>query len=301
MLSVVGILKQQINRDMEVAISINRERCIKCSKCVRVCPANIFVQDDKSKEIGTAYIESCIRCGHCVAVCPEDAVVHSLFPAEKVHAIDYSKLPTPEQMMLLCRSRRSNRAFSAKPVPEESLKMILEAAHRAPTGSNAQHVKFLVISDPDKLRELIEFTLDVFGGMIRKLKNPLLKPFIKMAMPGAFRYIPVFERIQDDYKKGGDGILRKATTVVFIYTPVGSRMGIMDANLAYQNGSLMAECLGVSQFYTGFVLNAAKMKKGKLEKLLGIHGEINAGMGLGMPSFRYPNYPDRQDIETTWM
>lgn len=280
-------------------ILINKDRCIKCNKCVRVCPAGIFVQEDKSKEIETVYIESCIGCGHCVAACPEDAVVHSLFPAEKVHPIDYSQLPTPEQMMLLCKSRRSNRAFSTKPVPEESMKMILEAAHRAPTGSNAQHVKFLVISDPDKLRQIIEFTLDIFGEMMKKLKNPLLKPLIKLIMPDVFRYIPVFERLQDDYKKGGDGILRKATSAIFIYTPVGSRMGVMDANLAYQNGSLMAECLGVSQFYTGYVLNAAKMKKGKLERILGIDGEIHAGMGLGIPSFRFPNYTDRKDIEVT--
>ena len=286
---------------MEIAISINKERCIKCNKCVRVCPSGIFAQNTISKEIETAYIESCIGCGHCVAACPEDAVVHSTFPAEKVHAIDYSQFPTPEQMMLLCKSRRSNRAFSTKPVPEESLKMILEAAHRAPTGSNVQHVKFLVITDPEKLRQIIEFTLDIFGGVLKKLKNPLLKPLIKMAMPDAFRYVPVFERIQEDYKNGGDGILRKATSVIFIYTPVGSRMGVLDANLAYQNGSLMAECLGVSQFYTGFVLNAAQMKKGKLEKLLGVDGEINAGMGLGMPAFRFPNYIDRKEIETTWM
>lgn len=283
---------------MEIAININKERCIKCKKCVRVCPAGIFAENEESKEIETDYIESCIGCGHCVAACPESAVVHSMFPAEKVHPVDYSQFPTPEQMMLLCKSRRSNRAFSTKPVPEDSLEMILEAAHRAPTGSNVQHVKFLVVMDPDTLRRITGFTMDVFGEVIKKLKNPLLKPLIKLIMPDAFRYVPAFERLQEEYDKGGDGILRKATAVIFIYTPAGTRMGIMDANLAYQNGSLMAECLGVSQFYTGFVLNAAKMKKGKLEKILGIDGEINAGMALGMPAFRYPNYIDRKNIET---
>jgi len=282
---------------METAIQINRERCIKCNRCVRVCPAGIFVPDGITKEIKTVHIESCIGCGHCVAACPEDAVIHSLFPAKKVHTIDFTQIPTPEQMMLLCKSRRSNRAFTKKPVPEESMKMILEAAHRAPTGSNVQNVKFLVITDPDILRQIIEFTLGTFSGMIGKLKNPFIKPIVKMVMPDALRYIPVIEQIQEDYKNGGDGILRKATTVIFMYTPASSRMGVMDANLAYQNGSLMAECLGVSQFYTGFVLNAAKMKKGKLEKLLGIDGEIHAGMGLGMPAFRFPNYIDRKDIE----
>lgn len=69
-------------------------------------------------------------------------------------------------------------------------------------------------------------------------------------------------------------------------------------NLAYQNASLMAECLGVSQFYTGFVCSAIEQdKKGTLEKKLGIDGKIYAGMALGMPAFRYKNYIDRKDLK----
>lgn len=280
-----------------IAIAINRTRCIKCAKCVKVCPSKIFAQNETSKEIEPAFVESCIVCGHCVAACPEDAVVHTAFPQSKVHPIDYSQLPTPEQMMLLCKSRRSNRAFSTKPIPEKSMEMILEAAHRAPTGSNAQHVKFLVVTNPATLNSIKEFTMSIYGGMLKKLKNPLLRPLIKLAMPDALRYVPMFERLRKEFESGYDVILRKAVAVIFIYTPKKTRMGVPDANLAYQNGSLMAECLGVSQFYTGFVLNAAKMKKGKLEALLGIDGEVHAGMALAMPAFRYPNYIDRKDIE----
>lgn len=49
-----------------------------------------------------------------VAVCPTGAVVHADFPPEKVHAFDYKDYPAAEQMMLLCRARRSNRAFAGK-------------------------------------------------------------------------------------------------------------------------------------------------------------------------------------------
>lgn len=186
---------------MNISLSINQERCIKCLKCVKVCPSQIFVQKETNAPIETAFVETCIVCGHCVAVCPENAVEHSEFPAEKVHPVDYSLYPTPEQMMLLCKSRRSNRAFSTKPIPKESMDMILEAAHRTPTGSNVQHVKFLVITNPEKLQQLIDFTMGVFGGALSKLKNPILKPFIKLAMPGMLRYVPIFERMQEDYKK----------------------------------------------------------------------------------------------------
>ena len=100
------------------------------------------------------------------------------------------------------------------------------------------------------------------------------------------------DRLHQNYLK------RKAKAVVFIHDPRTSRFGYQDANLAYQNASLMAECLGVSQFYTGFVCSAIEQdKKGTLEKKLGIDGKIYAGMALGMPAFRYKNYIDRKDLK----
>lgn len=282
---------------MELTLSINTERCIRCGRCVRICPAKIFTQEREDEgAVGLQHIESCIVCGHCMAACPTNAVVHSEFPDDRVHPIDPALIPGPEQMMLLCKARRSNRAFTSKPIPAENLEMILEAAHRAPTASNRQQVGFTLVTDPRKLRAIATFTIDVFSSVVKKLNNPLLKPVLRRIMPDAYRYVEVFERMQEDYVAGNDPILRKATAVILIHTPRSDRFGCADANLAYQNGSLMAECLGVSQFYTGFVLAAIEQKKDALEKLLGIDGTVRAGMALGMPSFRCANYIDRKPI-----
>ena len=36
--------------------------------------------------------------------------------------------------------------------------------------------------------------------------------------------------------------------------------------------------------------------------LLGLEGrKIHAGMALGMPAFRFPNYIDKKPVETTWL
>lgn len=278
-------------------IDINSQTCIKCGKCVRICPSQILMQNSKGAPIEVVQPENCILCGHCVGVCPTNAITHSEFPAEKIHPLDYSSYPTAGQMMALCKGRRSNRAFSSHPIPEEKLGQILAAAHRAPTASNLQQVDFTLVTDPEKLRSISEFTLRTFLRVRKKLSNPFLKPLIKLSMPDAFRYIPVFDRLQQEYKAGNDMILRKATAVILIHTPKSNRFGCMDANLAYQNGSLMAECLGVSQFYTGFVCSAVQQDgKGKLEKSLGINGIIQAGMALGMPEFRFINYIDKKDI-----
>ena len=281
---------------MEITLAIDTALCVRCGRCARVCPSRILRQQEEKGPILTENPQSCIGCGHCAAACPANAVRHSLFPPEKVHPYSVGDYPTPEQMMTLCKGRRSNRAFTAAPVPADALRQIVEAAHRAPTASNLQQVAFTVVSDPGRLRQITEFTLAVYRSALKKLRNPLLKPIVRLAMPGALRYVPTFERLLRAYDAGDDLILRGATAVVLIHTPAANRFGAEDANLAYQNGSLMAECLGVSQFYTGFVLAAVKQDgKGTLERALGIDGAIRAGMALGMPAFRFPNYIDKKE------
>lgn len=286
---------------MTTLLNINRQTCICCGHCVKVCPSRIFAQESPKSEVTIHKLKNCIACGHCVGVCPTGAVVNSYFPEGTVHKIERGKMPAPEQVMLLCKARRSNRAFSDKPVPPEFLDQILEAAHRAPTETNMQNVAFVLVTDPEKLKLITSITVDTYAGTVKKLENPELKPGLKAVMPKSYDYLPKLKRVIKELESGNDIVLRGAKAVIFIHTPRENRMGAADANLAYQNGSLMAESLGVSQFYTGFVCNALGLdKKERIKKAFGLEGRsIEAGMALGMPQFKFQNYIDRKEIKVT--
>ena len=278
-------------------IAIDKDKCIACGRCADICPANIFSKEED--KILLQYEDSCIGCGHCVSVCPQESISHSLFPIEKQHKFSYSDYPSPEAMMTLIKARCSNRAMSKKPIPEDMLKMIVEAAHLSPTATNSQNLEFTLITDSEKIRQVTSFTITTFYSLRKKLANAVLAPITKLLMPKVFAMVPMLDRLKAEFEKGNDKVMRDATAVLIISAPKGDRFGAENANLSYQNASLMAESLGVAHFYTGFVLSATRLKKGKLEKMLGIKGTMCAGMALGMPKFKYLKYADRKEIDYT--
>jgi nitroreductase len=50
--------------------------------------------------------------------------------------------------------RKSIRSYEDKPVPEDKLNAVLEAARMAPSGANRQPWKFVVVRDSDKRKQL---------------------------------------------------------------------------------------------------------------------------------------------------
>src|SRR5690349_6626220 len=57
-------------------------------------------------------------------------------------------------------TQRSIRRLRPDPIPGEDLRLILEAATKAPNGGNAQPTRFLVLTDPAIIKE--------FGALYRE-------------------------------------------------------------------------------------------------------------------------------------
>jgi len=61
-------------------------------------------------------------------------------------------------VMEAIRSRRSIRKFRPEPIPDEKLKMILEAGRLAPSAGNRQPWLFVVVKDPERKRSIAKAT-----------------------------------------------------------------------------------------------------------------------------------------------
>lgn len=269
------------------------DKCIKCGRCEAVCPASVFSRDRASRAVSVVSPGHCIGCGQCVAVCPADAMEHSLFQSENIIPFERTAYPSSDDMMLLMKARRSNRAMSDKPVERDILEKIIEAAYSSPTAHNSRDLHFTIVSSAEKLRLLTSFTCATYAKTVRRLQSPFVKPFMSLIKPGVYSNIPVMNHVINSCASGHDAVLRKATAVMLISTRSNGMMSSTDAQLAYQNASLMAESLGVAHFYIGYLCAALRIAPGSLERSLGISGTIQAAMAIGMPALRFDKYIDR--------
>ncbi len=54
-----------------VTLEFNQEKCIKCGRCIEVCPREVFI---KTNIIELSNRDACIECGACKMNCPTGAI-----------------------------------------------------------------------------------------------------------------------------------------------------------------------------------------------------------------------------------
>lgn len=279
---------------MERQIRINEKTCIRCRCCEQLCPSSIFSLQGTVMTVDDE--KHCIGCGQCAAACPPRAVLHPDFPESKVHGYSLEQLPDPGQLMLLMKARHSNRAFSSQEIPQDKLRSVIEAAYAAPTAQNSRNVRIIAVTDPKMIRAISTLTVDTFASKAHLLENPFIKCLLHKKLASVYAMIPKLKAMHRAlHEKKKDPVLHEAKAVLFFCAPADSRFGREDCNLAYQNASLMAESLGIAQFYTGFVLSAIPQdKKQAIARLLDLKKlKIFAGMALGIPRFRLERFAER--------
>lgn len=133
------------------------------------------------------------------------------------------------------RERSSTRGYTAEPLTEEELDILLQAGLQAPTAANKQELHFTVL--PGGHPVLLE--VEEEKNRLRNLVSP----------PHNFYY--------------------EAPTVVIISADSTFKWGTLDAGIAVENMALAAESLGLGNLIIGCILDAMQgEKKGHFSEAL---------------------------------
>lgn len=97
----------------------------------------------------------------------------------------------------LARTRRTVRGYQQKEVPGEYIDKILEAARWAPSGANSQPWEFVVITDPEMRRRIVDLFIKA-AETTREIENAARPNATHAIGSTGFQHAPVFILVLGD-------------------------------------------------------------------------------------------------------
>ncbi len=195
--------------------------------------------------------------------------------------VDYGRLSMPIGEAMF--TQRSIRRFRPDPIPMEDIRLIVEAAVKAPNGGNQQPARFLVVTDRDKIREFGALYHEAWWAKRRDQGWTKVEDIPPEA--GSYRRAA---QLADDIKD--------VPCVVFaLAVPPGSENSVLPAT---QNLMLAARAFGVGSTLT----TIHRQRQDEVRALLGIPPEVETAalIPLGYPRGRFGPTQRRPTAETTF-
>jgi nitroreductase/NAD-dependent dihydropyrimidine dehydrogenase PreA subunit len=260
--------------------SVDYEKCNQDSLCSLVCPAKIIEMQDQGPVAIDGAEETCIRCGHCVAICPEAALQLNFLAPESCLPIDDKLQLSVDHVEHFLRSRRSIRTYRQKSVPKDVLEKVLAIASSAPTGSNRQPVKWMVVHEKGKVQAVAGHVIDWMRSV--QADNPELAEMFNMA------------KLIEAWENGIDRICRDAPHLLFTCTAKEVRNGSTDCHTAIAYLELALPSFSLGSCWAGYV-NFAANNWPPLADFLGfsVDFECQGAVMVGYPKFHYKRIPKR--------
>lgn len=281
------------------------EKCNRCMRCVNDCAAGVWQEvDGEPQAVAPQY---CNLCSHCLAVCPRGAVVNTYLDERQVRRVARDLLDR-EVFEEIVVTRRSIRRYKTKPVPEKTIQAIIDVARYSPTATNSQHVGYIVISDPARLRAVSETVFDIGRKIHHWSKTrPLSMVFSGLKLhPALAKMMQRYVDPMDDYirqqEQGRDLILHNAPVLILLHAPAMSFFGSDNCNIAAASMVHDAHARGLGTCYIGFVTLALRFNQSLRKTVELPEGrKVHAALVMGYPAFRHRNTVARKHPGVKWL
>ena len=216
-------------------------------------------------------------------------------------------MPSPASLQFLLRSRRSVRRYKRKAVSRKDIKKILEAGRFTPTGLNRQGIRYIVITDPDRIARLREMTLPAVMKLFAMAERIASLPFSSYLLGEQFikdlksTYGPGLKLFYDRTKRGEDRLFYNAPAIMLVHGEKVDDMAF-SCPVALFNCSMMAHTLGIGCCLNGFLVLAANHNT-RIKQWLGIPRthKCYGAMTLGYQGVAYSSLVKRNPVNVRWL
>lgn len=267
---------------------VDPARCKGDGICVDECPTRIIElkPGDSTPHVPAEAEEFCRNCGHCVAVCPHGAASIPGMAPEQLPRVRSDWRPGPEQITHFLRARRSIRTYAPQAVARETLAKLIDVARFAPSASNRQAVRWVVIYEAAEVRRLAGLTVDWMRAGLPS--QPAA------GQRNARRFI-------EGWEHGLDMVCRGAPHLVIACAPASYPWAATDCAIALTYLELAATSFELGACWAGILTNAARQWSPLQDALALPEGHIVCGaMMIGYPRHRYYRLPLRNEAQVTW-
>jgi nitroreductase len=197
--------------------------------------------------------------------------------------MDYSRLSMPVGEAMF--TQRSIRRLKPDPIPMEDIRVIVEAAVKAPNGGNSQPTRMLVVTDKEKIRQFAALYKEAWWA---KRADQGWKTFEDLPKDGS-SYRNAAQFAED---------IKDAPCIIFAFG-MGSSGGALSVVPATQNLMLAARALGIGSCPT--TLHPTVMER--FYKLFNVPAEaqFHFCIPLGYPKGSFGPTTRRPTSETTYL
>ncbi len=289
------------------ANSIDHDKCIKCSKCVSICPvSHLDLIADKIQEIEDP-IHACIVCAHCMSVCPTKAIV--------IKGYDYAdferlpdELPKLADFELLLKARRSCRRYQPVPVSREDIDKIIEVTSTAPMGFPPHSVEILVFDSRDKIEAFLPHAVRNLNNWKFAFGSPFFRALMRLKIPAHLMYsmvkdvLPAVLGVLKDHDKGVDHLTYDATAMLLFHSDKFASSYDENCLVAITYAMLAAEGLGLGSCIIGLIPPMFENDK-KLREIYKIpeKNEVKCCLILGHPRSTHNRNIPRDLKSVRWL